>query len=173
MGNTERNTYVRRQITAALLSLLKTKPLEKITIRQLAEAAVVSRVSFYRNYEDKEDVIRSCIHQMISEWHAAYMEKHKDFEPDYYTFLFSKFEQNRGFYQMLFENGLGDLLLNCILEIAGPKSEKDLGTAYVRAWFSYGLYGWIREWAARGMPEDAEAIAFLLQSAGGGKTDRE
>ena len=59
MGNLERNTYVREQITKAMIKLLKKKEMKQITIGDITEMGEVSRVSFYRNYEDKEDIIKT------------------------------------------------------------------------------------------------------------------
>lgn len=36
--------------------------------------------------------------------------------------------------------------------------------AYAIAFVSYGIYGWIEEWLARGMQESAEEIYMLLQA---------
>ena len=46
MDNTEKNSYVKKQITNALLSLLKEKELKDISISEITTTAQVSRVSF-------------------------------------------------------------------------------------------------------------------------------
>ena len=57
MNNEQKNTYVKMQITTALLELLKEKPLSDITVSELTNKAEIGRVSFYRNYQNKEDII--------------------------------------------------------------------------------------------------------------------
>ena len=49
----------RRWITKALLELMMDKPYQKISITEIAEEADVVRRTFYRNFESKEDVIKS------------------------------------------------------------------------------------------------------------------
>lgn len=42
-NNRERNTYVKKQFTQALEELLKTKPLETLSVQELCETAMVGR----------------------------------------------------------------------------------------------------------------------------------
>lgn len=55
--NTKRPT--RKLICNALLDLLEEKPLDEITITELAKRAGVSRASFYRNFENIYDVLQT------------------------------------------------------------------------------------------------------------------
>lgn len=41
----------------ALFRLMKIKPYEKITIKDITETAGLSRRTFYRNYEEKDDIL--------------------------------------------------------------------------------------------------------------------
>ena len=59
MSNEGRNAYVIEHINEALLGLLKEKSLNEISISEICETAGVGRMSFYRNYESKEDVIKN------------------------------------------------------------------------------------------------------------------
>lgn len=75
MNNQDKNSYVKRQITNALLELLKERELSDITIGEITDKAEVSRNSFYRNYSDKEDIIRKYLYQFLSEWDAEWKQK--------------------------------------------------------------------------------------------------
>ncbi|PCF33979.1 hypothetical protein B5C00_05970 [Staphylococcus delphini] len=44
-------------IKSALIQLLKTEPLDKITIQQIADTADVHRATFYQHYYDKYDLL--------------------------------------------------------------------------------------------------------------------
>ena len=68
MNNLERNKYVCEQIENAVLKLLQQKELNAISIKEIIEDAQVSRVSFYRNYDDKEDVLKTYIGRMVLTW---------------------------------------------------------------------------------------------------------
>lgn len=41
----------------ALIDLMKIKPYSKITVTDITERAGVSRMAYYRNYEDKDDIL--------------------------------------------------------------------------------------------------------------------
>ena len=58
MKRTQRTSdFLKECIADSLLRLLRTKPLEAITIREITELANVSRVTYYRNFTSKEEVI--------------------------------------------------------------------------------------------------------------------
>jgi AcrR family transcriptional regulator len=48
----------RETIQTQMIRLLETVPFEKITVNQLILACRINRSTFYRNYEDKYDLIR-------------------------------------------------------------------------------------------------------------------
>ena len=45
-------------ITKSFIELLKEKRIDDISINALADYAKVGRVSFYRNFADKDDILR-------------------------------------------------------------------------------------------------------------------
>ena len=73
-NNEQKNTYVKKQITLALLELLKEKPLVDISISELTQKAQIGRVSFYRNYQTKEDILREESDRLLKEWGKLYEE---------------------------------------------------------------------------------------------------
>ena len=54
---TKREALVDIYITEALLLLLKKKEYKDISITEICKKAGVSRISFYRNFESKEDIL--------------------------------------------------------------------------------------------------------------------
>ena len=71
-SNEARNAYVVEHITQSMLKLLKEKPLNDISIREIVDDAAVGRTSFYRNFETKEDVIKKHIEYLIGTWDQEY-----------------------------------------------------------------------------------------------------
>ena len=71
MSNEGRNAYVIEHITDALLKLLREKPIEDISISELCELAGIGRASFYRNFNSKEDILRTYILGLFQEWTTA------------------------------------------------------------------------------------------------------
>ena len=64
------NLIVRESIETALIELLNKKPIDKITITEIVNKAGVGRISFYRNYYYKEDVLFSAMDRIATEWKA-------------------------------------------------------------------------------------------------------
>ncbi|MBQ9664213.1 MAG: TetR/AcrR family transcriptional regulator [Oscillospiraceae bacterium] len=53
----DKATQSKERISEALLHLLRTTPYTDITVQSLADCAGVSRMSFYRNFDSKDEVI--------------------------------------------------------------------------------------------------------------------
>lgn len=51
------NFVIKESLTEALFILMRKKPFEEITITEISKLAGVSRISFYRNFDSKEDVL--------------------------------------------------------------------------------------------------------------------
>lgn len=78
MGNKIRNSFVKQQITNALLQLLEKRELTEIAIHEITTTAEVSRNSFYRNYTDKEDILHQYLKSMLSNWKEEWDSKNSD-----------------------------------------------------------------------------------------------
>ena len=59
------NQLARECIVTALIHLSKQKPFSSITISELTEKAGVSRMTYYRNYNSKEEVFQSYIDEIF------------------------------------------------------------------------------------------------------------
>ena len=68
--NTPRNTneVVIESITQAMAAMIVDRRFEDISITELVRRAGVSRNSFYRNFRDKDDVLRRYIEGETEEW---------------------------------------------------------------------------------------------------------
>ncbi len=65
------NEVVIESITQAMASMIIERPFEEISITELVRRAGVSRNSFYRNFRDKDDVLRRYIEGETEEWMTA------------------------------------------------------------------------------------------------------
>lgn len=63
------NLRVRRTqklLREALIELIEERGFEALTIGELAERAIVSRAAFYRNYQDKYDLVEQIFEEAIA-----------------------------------------------------------------------------------------------------------
>lgn len=166
MNNEEKNTYVKKQITDAMLNLLKNHEFEDIPVSLITSTANVSRNSFYRNYESKEDILLGHIKRLLLKWDEEYKKQDVGSNASLYGSLFGHLSDNRDFYLLLKKRGLFHFFLTVLLELSGPKPEHNNMWAYTTAFIAYGTFGWIEEWIGRGMQESAETMTALLSMYG-------
>lgn len=161
-SNEARNAYVIEHITDALLELLKDKPIADISISELCDFAGIGRASFYRNFENKEDILRRYIHRIFQEWTDSDKNENRPLN-ELLGLLFAHFEKYRDFYSLLNKRNLIYLLKDVVIGLCGPKPEHCKEVAYTRAYVAYALYGWIEVWFQRGMKETAVEIAGIFK----------
>lgn len=118
----KRNLFARECIVMALLKLIKEKPFSSITISELTVKAGVSRITFYRNYTSKEEVLTSYIHDILYDYVHTHSNG-KDHSGIFYdrahvAHALCYFDQYRDFIDGLIECGFGILFLNELTSIA-------------------------------------------------------
>jgi len=101
-----KNQFVKSQLTDALIKLMCKKPLRDISVSELALYAQVGRASFYRNYKEKEDILREYTAQLLEKWRCGY-EKHGSTDiSEMFGSLFAHFKSNKKYYSLLYRQGL-------------------------------------------------------------------
>lgn len=164
MDNHEKNTYAKKQMTKALLKLLENHSLDDITISMLTQQAGVSRMTFYRNYTDKTDILHQNLQKILDDWWEDFLISEDRSEEKFVGSLFEHFKNNKEFYRILFKNNLNYIILDRFVAIAGAKPEMTNSQAYFQSYFAYGLYGWVCEWVRRGMKEGANEMIQLIEN---------
>lgn len=156
----ETNAFVKECITEALLQLMKEKTLSEIAITEIVERAGVARVSFYRNFTSKENVIEQHLILLIREWGRNFEEKG---DRDLFAqTLLEHFYAHKDFYLLLYKQGLSSMIYEnirgaCRLDLAGNNMER-----YIKSMFAGAVFGWLDEWMRQGMPESPEELALLV-----------
>lgn len=166
MNNSEKNTYVKTQITEAFVKLLEVKEFNGISICEITDRAQVSRNSFYRNYGKKEDILVDYIEQLLRDWGKVF---ETDTAPaEQWGSLFGLLSKHGDFFRLIGEQGLTGTLFEAIKRVIVNRPVNSNIEAYAAAFVSYGIFGWVEEWIKRGMKESAEEMTALLKSTGFG-----
>ena len=163
MNNDQKNTYVKKQITAALLELLNEKPIADISISELTQRAQIGRVSFYRNYQSKEDILREESDRLIKEWGHRYETNPESSPETLFPSLFDFYKEHKEFYTIIFQSGMTSIMLETILDTIQVTEEMSNLEAYMKSFWAYGIYGWMIEWINRGMPESGSELLSLFK----------
>lgn len=164
MSNIEKNSYVKKQITNAILILMKEKEFRDISISEITTTAKVSRISFYRNYNNKEAIIKEYISLTLNEWNKEHPKSSEHTEDDILGDIFAYITEYKEFYLLLRDRKIFYLLKDIIMDSLGPKAEYPNFGAYTAAFIANGIYGWIEEWFSRGMQESGEEMTKLLKN---------
>ena len=172
MNNEQKNTYVKKQILAALLDLLKEKPLSDISVSELTSRAEIGRVSFYRNYQNKEDILKEESDRLIKEWGRLY-ESNPDSTPEsLFPSLLDFYRDHRNFYTILYNAGMSSIMMETIIGTIQILPEMPNFEAYMKSFWAYGIYGWMLEWIKRGMHESGDELKALFALAHQGNENK-
>lgn len=149
----------------ALLDLLKEKPLSDISVSELTSRAEIGRVSFYRNYQNKEDILKEESDRLIKEWGKIY-ESNPDSTPEsLFPSLFDFYRDHREFYTILYNAGMSSIMMETIIGTIQILPEMPNLEAYMKSFWAYGIYGWMLEWIKRGMHESGDELKVLFELA--------
>ena len=165
MNNEQKNTYVKKQILAALLDLLKEKSLTDISVSELTSRAEIGRVSFYRNYQNKEDILKEESDRLIKEWGRLYESNPESSPETLFPSLFDFYRDHKEFYTILYDAGLSSIMMETIIGTIQILPEMPNLEAYMKSFWAYGIYGWMLEWIKRGMQEGGNELKALFAFA--------
>lgn len=155
------NLLVRDCITKALFRLMKRKDYNDISISELVNTAGVSRNSFYRNYQSREDILRQYLADKTSAWWSGFTE-----QPDRYIHViaevFQHFLSMKEEINLIYRAGLSWLLMEHIFLCGRQSLTGEVRNAYQTAFMSGGLWGLTNEWILKGMMETPEEMEKLF-----------
>ena len=165
MNNEQKKSYVKKQILTALLDLLKEKPLSDISISELTSRAEIGRVSFYRNYQNKEEILKEESDRLIKEWGRLYESDPESTPESLFPSLFDFYREHRDFYATLYNSKMSSIMMDTIIGTIQIMPEMPNLEAYMKSFWAYGIYGWMLEWIKRGMQESGKELEVLFALA--------
>lgn len=154
--------YVDEYIINALFTLMKSKKYDDISITEITNKAGVGRVSFYRNFNSKEDIIKRWIEDTTNNFlKSSDINFKKDSTKDYFIKLFNHLEKYKEESFLIYKANLIYLLKsefeNKLLSI--HQKEYDNYKSYFLAGGIFNVYYF---WLINGCKESSEEIANKL-----------
>jgi AcrR family transcriptional regulator len=154
------------------MKLLETKPLSDISVSEITSKAGVSRMTYYRNYQTKEEIFSSHLQDILEVYRQELQELNQkaDHEVDFYDYqnllhCFVFFKQHEAFMQILFKSGMSYMLLrgiNQYLLDTYYQNSHDMELYYQLQSFSGSLCNTFVAWLQRDTKESAEDVAKYL-----------
>lgn len=155
--------FLKECIADALFILLRTKSIESITVREITELANVSRITYYRNFTSKENVIEFKLDKLMTEWIEKQPQKESVSAHELSIRFFQFFYSIRDIVQTLIRANLSLLLLNrLILKFNDINNTADSSEYYRQIFISFGLCGIILSWMDTGMKESPEEMGRII-----------
>lgn len=162
MNNEQKNTYVKNQIVNTLLRMLKTQSLDSISVSDLVKEAGVGRVSFYRNYESKNDVLIQEENRLFQIWKNKLDTGSDEEKADFGRSLLNFYRENSDFYLTIYNAGFHEIIMTKIIETVEISESEPNSVAYLKSSIAYMIYGYVSEWMKRGMIESGDELADSL-----------
>ena len=149
-------------IITALLQLMQKKPFAQISVTELCRKAGVSRMSFYRNFECKEDVLKKwcagITDKFVAESGISYRENTLK---DYFTTLFTHVLQYREMAFVLRRNSLLWIVRDDIDRVFF-ETYRGVYDEYKMHFITGGIFNACMLWVENGLRETPEELASRL-----------
>lgn len=162
----EANRIVRECMTTALLQLMKEKNFEQISVSEITKRAGVSRTSYYRNYDSKEDILKQGLDQVM----GAFLQQVSALPPDAGIWdavqcAFEQAQKQHNFLMLIHRAGMDNLLRShfddFILTMAKRISILRDGP-YPARMLSGALLSTLLYWYDTGMQQSYQSVADLF-----------
>lgn len=163
-----------RQLEEALITLLKTKTIQQISVKELAEAADITRATFYTHYRDAYDMLLHLQNALIQQIIEMINDTTGKDPKDFFLRLFSYFANEVRHPEILFiATGDGSAFERVGFTIRDnymlhwtDKDERHSAVdyEYYRTYMIFGCISVLHLWLENGMKESPEAMAELAYS---------
>ena len=161
-----------KEITEALLTLMKEHPYSEITVKQIILEARLARKTFYRNFTSKDDVLLSLMHSILRKYFEIVDSRRRDV----LSAVFDIASENRELLLLLDKNGMLHLTLKCMNEYLPQLRRKKLTALnpfieyfegadpeYLMALNIGAVWNVISLWIHRGMEDDPEKVRETVE----------
>lgn len=164
----QRIRVTKRMLKEALVRLLETKPIEKVTVYEICQSAEINRTTFYKYYGSPFDLVKDIQADFIRELEKNLQEKEDLFSlQNILTYIDTHRDALRvllvssSFNDFLEEVFSMTLITQQIEERIQPEKPESV-RKYVKEFVIYGSYSIIRKWLLSEQPESPEEIARII-----------
>lgn len=159
-----RSALSKQYISEALIALLQVKEYDKITIQDIVDKAGLSRITYYRNFNNKDEIIIYYLEYNTQDFFKTF-----DFDINqkewkkYLKLLFEDLldEKKQMLTRTLVKAGLTHYIKNEIERVLTAKNynQKDL---YNQLFIAGGIFNVCIEWISNGCQQSPEEMANIL-----------
>ncbi len=162
-GGEEFKTY----IVTGLLRLMRKTPYEKIKVTDIVREAGVSRMTYYRHFKTKSDVLASLIDYIIQSVNPACHEDRRNGDwRRFWLTMFTYADRYASALETIIAAGQQQIILECLNRSAFPHLHKEetAETSYRLYFLSGAMYNVFIEWLRSPKRETPEEMARICCS---------
>lgn len=161
--------YTKKALAEALKTALQSRPLEKITVKELVETCQINRQTFYYHFQDIFDLL-GWIYRSEAIEAIRYKKSYGTWQQGLLQIL-EYIEENRSLcintcrslarehLERFLNETLTDLLGPVVEEIAADTSISDEQKNFIIAFYSYAFTGTLLDWLKNGLKTPPEVLA--------------
>ena len=116
----------KKMIFEAFLSILKNKPIAKITVKEICTAADINRTTFYKYYKDTYDLLEQIEDELIDNLQANLEHVDKSSLSDIFTIILTDISEKRELYVTLFSESQGKVFRERLFSLCYEDNKKVL-----------------------------------------------
>lgn len=162
----------KRALVASLKKLLLQKPLDKITISDIAEDCGINRMTFYYHFRDIYDLVEWACEEEATKALAG--KKTYDTWQQGFLQIFEEVKANKVFIMNVYRSVSReqveiylyrvtyDLLINVVNEEAGDMKVSEEDRKFIANYYKYAFVGLMLDWIRNDMKEDPKKIINRL-----------
>ena len=160
----KREALVTEYITDALLILMKRKDYKDISITEICEKAGATRMSFYRNFDSKEDILKKWIVNVTDNFLKVSGISYKNEPTDvYFVKLFTHMEQHKQICLAMYKADLIYIVKEQFDRVF-LQIHKDEYDDYKSYFLAGGIYNVFLFWLINGCKESPSEIALRMKT---------
>ena len=163
MKSDARVRYTKKVIKENFLKLLAEKPLQKITVREICEAAQINRATFYTHYHDPFDLLEQIEDEAFEELFATILTASHD-ERNFASKMFTLVKKDADLFKILFSENGDKKFLKKLMEVPRDRTVAEWHQRYPQAteqqldvlhtFLVSGVVGVVEQWVRTGMREE-------------------
>lgn len=168
MGTDARVRYTKMVIKNSFISLLKVKPVNKVTVKEICELSEINRATFYKYYCDPYDLLDKLEQGLLDELLVTVGEGAQRKFKDTFTLILVSLKADGELYQTLFSENGDKSFHNRIFALCYKSSAMDTDEKFRKLspvkqkWLYYfiaqGCSGILEQWISGGMEEPIEEV---------------
>lgn len=167
-GVKNRNKKSIERICIAMFEILREKNFDNISITEICDRAEIARKTFYRNFNNKEEVIQTTIDLKLSEFNNNGILEQVNYPSDLTKKYFEFWYERRDFLKILYEKNLFtilnykyDIYMRQLRTKFNANEEDSIELEYFLKFISGGFWNVLQTWIRRDFKESPNEMTEL------------